>query len=278
MKNSSPISLFSFQDIITSLTGIMIVIVLVILLQLVESTRVAAAHAQMLPEYQALKKVPQELLAKREELKKKIAAAEKSADELSERSVAELEYLIRAEEEFAKTLNKKIPELEKQLSTLTLANAQRSRRCDELKKELHQVSKSWNEIRELQARLVELRERQKNISKMIRRKSKMLRFEFSGYEDKTPLLIECNEWGFRCRRYPDGEVVTFGTPGKGSLPKQLGKLDSWIRQQGSSQCYPVLLFREHSLVYFENIRRRIFNIYMKQAWGQELVGSNEEIF
>ena len=75
MKNSSPISLFSFQDIITSLTGIMIVIVLVILLQLVESTRVAAAHAQMLPEYQALKKVQQELLAKREELKKKITEA-----------------------------------------------------------------------------------------------------------------------------------------------------------------------------------------------------------
>jgi hypothetical protein len=47
MKKSTPISLFSFQDIITSLTGIMIVVVLIISLQLVESTRAVAAIAKM---------------------------------------------------------------------------------------------------------------------------------------------------------------------------------------------------------------------------------------
>ena len=37
-SHSTPISLFSFQDIITSLTGIMVIIILVIVLQLVEAT------------------------------------------------------------------------------------------------------------------------------------------------------------------------------------------------------------------------------------------------
>ena len=45
MKKDSPISLFSFQDIITCLTGIMIVIVLIILLQLVDAT-VAHSNSQ----------------------------------------------------------------------------------------------------------------------------------------------------------------------------------------------------------------------------------------
>lgn len=278
MKKSSPISLFSFQDIITSLTGIMIVVVLVILLQLVESSRIAAAYAKMQPEYQMLKKVYEELLVKRENLKKKIVANAESADKYAKSSVEEILKQISDEEIYAKELEKQIARLESELSSLSLKNTQKKIRCDQLKSELQKLSKQRNEIRELQAQLLALQQRQKNIDQMIAHKKKTLRFEFSGYDNQTPLLIECNAWGFRCQQYPDGNVITMGTPGAGSLPKQLSKLRKWITGYDTERCYPVLLFRKPSLLYFDKIAEELFGIFQKRCWAQELVGNEEEIF
>ena len=72
MKKSSPISLFSFQDIITCLTGIMIVVVLVILLQLVESTAAVVKRLEMQPEYQVLKAKVKALEAEKKKLEGEI--------------------------------------------------------------------------------------------------------------------------------------------------------------------------------------------------------------
>ena len=60
MKNSgTPISLFSFQDIVTSLTGIMVIVILVIVLQLVEATYNYENPKSDNPEYLELKEIQQ---------------------------------------------------------------------------------------------------------------------------------------------------------------------------------------------------------------------------
>ena len=119
---------------------------------------------------------------------------------------------------------------------------------------------------------------QQNISSMIQRKSKMLRFEFSGFDTQVPLLIECNNWGFRCKRYPDGDLVTIGTPQSGSLPTHLPALQKWLKSHDINNSYPVLLFRDTSLSFHQKLSYALFEIYHKKCWGQELVGQHEEIF
>lgn len=278
MKNSTPISLFSFQDIITSLTGIMIVVVLIISLQLVESTRAVAAIAKLRPEYDVLKKAYQQLLEKRKILEKKIVSKAEAADKYAKYSLDEINKIIKEEEVFSEVLNEKKAKAEKALSDVVRQNAQRKVRIEQLQKELKDLNRHKAEIRELQTEMLALLEQEKNISYLIQRDSKKLRFEFAGLDDQTPLLIECNSWGFRCRRYPDGEIVTFGSPGSGSLPKQLPALQKWINKNGITESYPVLLYREDAAVYFKKINIAMFEIFRKQSWGQELVGQQEEIF
>jgi hypothetical protein len=278
MKNSTPISLFSFQDIITSLTGIMIVVVLIISLQLVESSQAVAAIAKLRPEYDVLKKAYQQQLEKRKNLEKKIVSKAEAAEKYAKYSLEEINKIINEEEVFSGVLNEKKIKAEKALSDVVRQNAQRKVRIEQLKKELKDLSRHKDEIKELQAEMLALQKEQANISSLIQRKSKKLRFEFAGLDNQTPLLIECNAWGFRCKRYPDGEVVTFGNPDSGSLPKQLAALEKWINDNGISESYPVLLYREESAVYYERIVQTLFKIYRKKSWGSELVGQHEEIF
>lgn len=278
MKKSTPISLFSFQDIITCLTGIMIVVVLIILLQLVESTRAAAAAAKLRPEYDTLYKIYKQLVEKKKNLTEKIVSNKEAADKYANDSVTDIKRLIQEEEAFSQVVGSKIAKAERNLSDLVRQNALRKQRSEELKKELHSLSKSENEIRELQAQLLALQRMKQNISTMIQRKSRMLRFEFSGFESQIPLLIECNSWGFRCKRYPDGAVETFGTPQKGTLARQLPALQTWIRENGVYNTYSVLLFRESALPFYKKIVMALFEVYKKICWGQELVGQHEEVF
>ena len=278
MKRKSPISLFSFQDIITSLTGIMIVVVLVILLQLVEAAKIAADYAKMLPEYKILKKTYDELLLQKENLNKKIIANAESSNKFSKFSVEDIKKLIKEEEIFSKILDEKISKLELELSNLNLKNVQKKIRIEEIKTQLHKLSKKENEIRELETQLLSLKEMKKNISNMIVSKRKVIRIEFSGYENQTPLLIECNDWGFRCQQYPDGEVITLGNPHKGSLSKQLSSLAQWLNSYDKNQCYAVLLFKEKSLPYYNKISETLYSVFKTLNWGQEVIGNDEEIF
>ncbi|MBQ6471369.1 MAG: hypothetical protein IJJ33_05260, partial [Victivallales bacterium] len=62
MRNRGvPISLFSFQDIITSLTGVMIIGILVIALQLVDSIRKKQATPPLDPEFEEMQRELAEL-------------------------------------------------------------------------------------------------------------------------------------------------------------------------------------------------------------------------
>jgi hypothetical protein len=211
-------------------------------------------------------------------LEKRIISNVEAADKYEKYSVAEIEKIINEENTYFNVMEEKILAAEKKLSELVRMNAQRNLRHEQLKKELNAISKYEYEIRELQAQLLGLQKNQQNIKASIQRKNKMLRFEFSGLDDQTPLLIECNSWGFRCKRYSDGNVETIGTPGKKNLPKHLPALKRWIYENNPRSCYPVLLFRNDSLVFYEKITKVLFDIYKKVHWGQELVGRNEEIF
>ena len=108
MKKSTPISLFSFQDIITSLTGIMIVVVLIISLQLVESARAVAAIAQMRPEYEMLQKTYKQLLEKRKSLAEKIVSNAEAADKYAKYSAAEIKQIIEENEVYSRLMEEKI--------------------------------------------------------------------------------------------------------------------------------------------------------------------------
>lgn len=277
MKKSNPISLFSFQDIITSLTGIMIVIVLVILLQLVESAAAIAAKTEKLPEIIALKKEQAELIQRRERLEEALKNGNRDHIPLSNLSLPELNIQIRKEQTAILTVRKQIASVEQELQKQNL----------ELKNLLEKIKSVQNQIKELQkdemknreqlAILLALQQRRKEIEEQIEAKRKILRFEFSGLAGKTPILIECNSWGFRAKIHPDGELVSFGSS-KTKGPSQINALMQWLGSFSSKNYYPVFLFREDALPFHDSVLNAYYRTNPDPEIGREPIADGEECF
>ena len=271
MKKSSPISLFSFQDIVTSLTGIMIVIVLVITLDLVHAMAEALAPANQLPEIKLLKEEHDSLMARQEKLKEKLRKTSDPAD--LRLSLPELQLQIkRMEEVLAQQKDRKL--------ALRNASEENTRKEDALKKmesELAQEKVKMTKLQEkqnaLQKQYLRILEQKRKLAESQEKKRKMLRFEFSGRSAKTPILIECNGWGFRSQPFPDGTISTFGRKGITRGENEIPSLIAWLKKHSPLHYYPVFLFREKALEYHNELLSRLsaFNYEM----GREIIGNSE---
>ncbi len=276
MKSSSPISLFSFQDIITCLTGIMIVIVLVMLLQLVESTAVAVSQAELLPEHAILQERLAELTRQKETLQQKLNASSEEENEYADISQAEIKSRLQDELKYARVLQRREEELLRQYSAITLEIETLKLKLQQVRSEVKELSKAENEIRELQALLLALEARKKDTEDLIERKRKTLRFEFSGLADKKPILIECNDWGFRVKPWPDGAVSAFVDPAS-SLTRQLPLLIDHLKELDAGNCYFVFLFKEEAIPHYRTIRSAAEKI-PDAGLGFEPIAGIEECF
>jgi hypothetical protein len=275
-KSSNPISLFSFQDIITSLTGIMIVVVLVILLQLVEAASQAVAHIEKHPEFQVMRDKAKELRQRKAQLEKELAElarAKEKPSRFSQTSVAELNFMLKQEQAGHSRLRENLDAQSKVLSELLLQISQTEARIAVLKEQIAKEHEATDKLKELSMLVATLRKRRQEITEAVARKKKMLNFEFSGYQDKTPVLVEVNLWGFRAKVYPDGEVKSFGTPGKAYTPlRQLGALKEWLSSR-PGRTYPVVLYRRETWRFDAELREAL-----GKEIGRELLGTGEECF
>ena len=273
MKKSSPISLFSFQDIITCLTGIMIVVVLVILLQLVESTAAVVKRLEMQPEYQVLKAKVKALEAEKKKVANSVKSGEKEAAGYAKLSLPELEQQLREELNGRDALLRQLEMLRQnnqlQEERLQLAAQNFTR----LQQQLKQLQQDKSGIAAVQKELQQQQKEQSLLKRKIADKRKSLRIQIRGASDLTPLLVECNGWGFRCKVHPDGAVNTFGTPGSGSASSQCGALKSWLQSQ-RGDTFVVLLFRPASLAFYNDIMAALEG----RRVGKELIDGKEEIF
>ncbi len=277
MKHSNPISLFSFQDIITSLTGIMIVVVLVIILQLVETTAVVTAKSSQQPEYVALKEEYETLQKNKLELTAKLAASQNKRADFADISLPELREMIRQQLKEAALQEALLEEKSGELDKLGKAVKTLEEHDSSLKKEFNELTRAENRVLELQSVFLALQNKQKQVEEMIEKKKKMLRIEFSGEISRTPILIECNPWGFRAARSQEQKITTFGDP-KTSAFSQISPLISWLKNQSLSDMYPVLLIREGALDSAGNLEGQLYKELPGVPIGKEPLITGEECF
>lgn len=277
MKNSSPISLFSFQDIITSLTGIMIVVVLIILLQLVQTMSEAAARSKLKPEYDAALARLQDCRQKLNQLKKQEEQLQKRWQEYAGKPMAELQRELMMESGYADALASKLAALVSEIAQLEKQKKELSESIVLMRREWMHTEQEKNRLMELQARLSHLKKQKISFETKIEQKRKIVRVEFQGENTRTPILIECNNWGFRCKVHPDGVLRQFGNPGDTNpTGRPLQALADWLRRQNLSVCYPVLLFRNGTFPYHDDIVERINSLGVDVKLGRELLGEGED--
>lgn len=278
-REETPISLFSFQDIITCLTGIMIVVVLVILLQLVECTAAAAAGVSRLPEYRLLQERLAAVTAEAAELRERVNAARARR---AERPPEDLETLRRriTEEEGKTAAAAREREKHEELATAAEKEGRdAAAKMKTLREHQRAAREREDRVRRAETELDALRREKEEAAKEAAKRQRRLRFEFSGANRLAPVLVECHDWGFRAKIHPDGAPVSFGGPG-GKLAGQVSALQRWLRELGGwDRRYPVLLFHAGALAEYERILSAVRAVAGANAHlGMELVHDGEECF
>ena len=87
-----PVSLFSFQDIVTTLIGIMILFVLLLSLELMETTQTFERNSPVMEELKQLRERRRSLEARSEEMSRRLETLANELDAVGEMSEAEMRY------------------------------------------------------------------------------------------------------------------------------------------------------------------------------------------
>lgn len=276
-KHASPVSLFSFQDIVTCLTGIMIVIVLVILLQLVRTTAQMVMRSKLQPEYQAVRKEHREVLRKEAELAALLKNAKFENAELLAMSPAELNAMVKEEENCRNRL-KTVVEKEIQLNrTLEAELAALVEKAAGLNRAITLLRKDEDTAKELEARMLALQHTRKSLEQEMKEKKNRLRFEFSGMSGKTPILVECGRKRIRASVYGSGRIQVF-EDSSATIDGAVRRFLDWLKLQDLKTCYPVLLVRADAAGYYGELTRRLEKLSPGMDTGAEPIGAAEEVF
>lgn len=268
------ISLFSFQDIITSVTAIMILLVLILTLELVtrEATKGMAAEDRRVA--QELKRSVAEMEARLEQLRKEASTARAAASDAAEFSAKETaEKTARAERE-AKTLRDQINQLETQLR-----NAQSTRRTAEGKLTASQMDDPGataeeamaidTRAAEIEAANVSEKTRQANESKDVREgrtAARTLVFNAPPGSTLEPLLVEISKDGLVAVGADGASAVRFPWNLLG-LPTGFG---DWLKARDKRREYVVLILRPSGVDRYDAIREAVVSAGFDV--GTELIG------
>ena len=270
-ERGTPISLFSFQDIVTSLTGVMVIIILVIVLQLVEAVYDYENPKSDNPEYLALKGKIQELEGRVQQLKEtgeeipeefKVflqISEDEIGNELSQAQDAKA-MLSSEKERNAEDIKKISLSMEqiKELLRASKAEKEKAEAAREAADKKLQNSKEDPGIIEMERRLQSLQLENERLRNQIRISAEKVEFSFKGIMSRQPILVECLGTGFRAQVYKSGEGVRNFTGG--DFESNLSNLISWLRTKDMMRSYPVLLLRKESFSKIDRIEEELYKM------------------
>ena len=246
-NNSSPVSLFAFQDIITSITGIMILVVIIFILQLInrklthqqnqDTSKLKAAEKIIDNQIFELEKL-QELISDVESFNKKI---EGNPDEL------------------LKKMNDMLKELERLIARKKNIENERRKVVEELDKKKLQHEKILRKLKDVQAKL-EAHKKQLATEKQKQKNAfKKSVFAIKSHANKSPVLILCG--GSSIRVLADkGENEVIFRDSSSNMYRSLNKLSEYIKSRSKSSEYLVVLVCPESAGYISSMKLNGFDV------------------
>lgn len=268
------ISLFSFQDIITSVTAIMILLVLILTLELItrEATKGMAAEDRRVA--QELKRSVAEMEQRLDKLRQEAATARENATDAAGFSAKESAEQTAQAERDAKELREQINQLEVQLRV-----AQSNRRAAEgslARSQADTAEATAEQARAVAARAGEMeaansaeKSRQKNEAEQAGEgptAARTLVFNAPPGSTLKPLLVEISKDG----------LVAVGTDGASptrfswnllGLPSGFGE---WLKARDKRQEYVVLILRPSGVDRYDATREAVVSAGFDL--GTELIG------
>ena len=216
-KEETAISLFSFQDIITSVTGIMFLVVLLLMLMMITSripkfkdTQASESIKELRKEANILKNQLQQLRKNHEQQNKEIEQLKKLSPEEIQRKLEEFRQILQIEQAQAETLANTVQSKEERYKIL-LQEKQELTQSVEQKKKV---------IEDLQQQQKELTETIKQKEADSQQRNRVIKYVIHSSSVKTPVLAELDKDGIRFMDLNTKKLTDLRRPGNAheSLP------------------------------------------------------------
>jgi hypothetical protein len=266
-NNTTPISLFSFQDIITSVTGIMILIVLLLILSILDK-KLTDTPAEKIVDKDHLEKV--NILNKIKKIKQKLKEKQQVLQELEDISSPAESYslgeLVQIEQDAIKQNRRRkreLSETKKQLIEQTKnlkILATKNQKVIKLKKiTLHDNSRNVQALKE------EIEQYKKKTAK-IKNQNGTVSFTVTTASNKNPILVQCSEQGLNINQIKQHKIIHI-TDESFNFIGLLKKFDKWLTTLDNEKDYLVLLIKPSAAGYIPDIESKLQMQYIQ--YGKE---------
>lgn len=229
---SAPLSLFSFQDIITTVSGIMLLVMLMLALEVV-------ARPAGKPAAPAARDTAAPSTADIERLREEIAQARREAQEAAKLNLDDAPARVeRMEQETAKTRDK---------AARLRAEAEASRRSAQTAARAEAQAKQ--EESRLQAELEALRKRLEDQESLNR-----VNYTFAKLTNKTPVLVECSAAGIAVRLAgKEPQVLSFVDASSPHFQSSLRRFQAWARGRNPAREAFIVLVKPSASGYAQEV-------------------------
>jgi len=226
-RRQSPLSLFSFQDIITSITGIMILVVMMLVLQVVrQKSREASAETRPETASSVIQSEISTLRAKKQRLAREVETRQAAVSRLLEADPQQLEQRLRQEQD-------KLARLRTRLAELNVTLDQRRKGSGKAGRNTLLDEQERKRLKERLARL----QRENRVT-----------FEFE-QAPKTPVLVQCSGKSIEVKLLDEPpSIESFSSPEAGHAAFS-ARFQQWAAGLKREQCSFVVLVKPSSAEY-----------------------------
>ena len=264
--NTPAISFFSFQDIITSVTGIMFLVVLLLVLMILRSPSNALRQREMAVsgEIRELEKPLQELRRALAALSSRTREERKRLEELKRLKLESLPGLKSSLIERLNAIDLEIrlrQEETKRFRTLSLQEKDAARTLQaKLSADKAATSALNSEIQEISKRIAEERQLRKKMEKV-------LQFVWDRRNSRNPVLLVCGETEIAANmlRGPKEQIIF----------TDYAKCLEWCRTQDRDEVYFILLIKPSAFSYAEKFSAELLNAGFQR--GREVLPNDKTV-
>lgn len=277
-RNSDPpISLFSFQDIVTTLIGIMVLFVLLLSLELIEATRLFEENSPLAEELKVLREKRQSLEERADELRRRREELSSELDTVGEMSEEERRYMAGKTEERLAAAKRASAEVEERLREAEERKAAAEKEAGQLAEREREFETRLAVVEESRRRNEESRRQNQELREEVRRLGNAVSVEFPGDMTKQPVLIECSGSGFRLKRLASQEIREIPFQGV-TFTEDIERLFAVLGEYPASSCYMVFLIKPSAANYAEYLLAQFSRRMSSYEMGMDPLHERENCF
>ncbi len=230
-NQEAPLTLFSFQDIITSITGIMILVVLMLILNIIESKTSSIKNPVIVENIREMRRSIEQIEAQIVETKEWLEANSGKIPEIDMDALPILmkrqREKINAEKDALETMITDERKLKEKIEETKRRTADARKKIKEQKKLMEMLNESMEkQMGPLETRLKELR-------KKYEEEKKKVSISVDRSESKSLVVVQCSGDGIKLKSANDGKIEDFTDDSPTNI-KTLERFKEWLLKRNSA--------------------------------------------